>query len=105
VAPTILGGIGVLPPEEMDGQYLTLLLEGTEPEPRDHFTLGYDDFVWARDDRYVTFGKSDRSDTQLFDLQNDPNMDNDVAADNAGTVRRMFEDYILKDSGGTLPGQ
>jgi arylsulfatase A-like enzyme len=105
VAPTILGAVGVLPPEQMDGQYLTLLLQGAELEPRPHFTLGYDDFVWARDDRYVMFGRSDRSDARLFDVQSDPNMDNDIASDNGDIVRRMFDDYVLKDAGGTLPGQ
>jgi len=37
-------------------------------------------------------------------VQSDPNMDTDVAADNADIVRRMFDDYVLKDAGGTLPG-
>ncbi len=29
----------------MDGQDLLVLLEGGEPEPRDHFSQGYDGFV------------------------------------------------------------
>jgi hypothetical protein len=32
-------------------------------------------------------------------------MDNDIAEANADVVGRMFEDYVLKDAGGTLPGQ
>ena len=104
VAPTIRGTLGVLPGEELDGRYLNLLLAGAELEPRPHFTLGYDDYVWARDDRYVMFGLSDRSEARLFDVRSDPNMDNDIAAGNADIVRRMFDDYILKDAGGTLPG-
>ena len=105
VASTILGGLGALPNKQMDGHYLTLLLQGGELEPRDHFTLGYDRFVWARDDRYVMFGSADRSDARLFDVQSDPNMDNDIAADNQDVVRRMFDDYVLKDAGGSLPVQ
>jgi arylsulfatase A-like enzyme len=105
VAPTILGALGVLPPVQMQGRYLTLLLQGAELEPRPHFTLGYDAFVWARDDRYVMFGPADRSEARLFDVQSDPNMDNDIAADNADVVRRMFEDYVLEDAGGSLPVQ
>ena len=105
VASTILGGLGALPAQEMDGRYLTLLLQGGDLKPRDHFTLGYDRFVWARDDRYVMFGAADRSEARLFDVQNDPNMENDIAAQNADTVRRMFDDYVLKDAGGSLPVQ
>ena len=43
VAPTILGALGLLPPRQMDGQYLTLLMGESEPLPRPHFTLGYHD--------------------------------------------------------------
>ncbi len=89
----------------MEGRYLTILMQGGELEPRDHFTLGYDEFVWARDDRYVMFGPSDRSEARLFDVQSDPNMENDIASANADVVRRMFDDYVLKDAGGNLPGQ
>ena len=105
VAPTLLAGVGILPSDQMTGSYLTLALQGGDLEPRDHFTLGYDDFVWARDDRYVMFSKNDRSEPRLFDLQSDPNMDSDIASDNADIVRRMFDDYVLKDAGGALPGQ
>jgi arylsulfatase A-like enzyme len=103
VAPTILGAIGLLPIQQMDGQYLTLLLEGVEPAPRPHFTLGYNEYVWARDDRYAMFGKGDRSDLKLYDLRSDPGMDDDIAADNPDVVKHMFDDYILKDAGGSLP--
>jgi arylsulfatase A-like enzyme len=103
VAPTILGAIGLLPIQQMDGQYLTLLLEGTEPAPRPHFTLGYNEYVWARDDRYAMFGRNDRSDLKLYDLRSDPGMDEDIAGDNPDVVKHMFDDYILKDAGGSLP--
>ena len=46
VAPTILDATGLAPPQNLDGQPLTLLLEGSEPQPRSHFTLGYDKYVW-----------------------------------------------------------
>jgi arylsulfatase A-like enzyme len=103
VAPTVLGAIGLLPIQQMDGQYLTLLLEGTEPAPRPHFTLGYNEYVWARDDRYAMFGRNDRSDLKLYDLRSDPGMDEDIAGDNPDVVKHMFDDYILKDAGGSLP--
>src|SRR5215211_6681756 len=103
VASTILGATGYLPPQQMDGQYLTLLVEGSEPEPRPHLTLGYDEYVWARDERYAMFGRNDRSDLKLYDLRSDPDMDHDIAGDNPDIVKHMFDDYILEDAGGSLP--
>jgi arylsulfatase A-like enzyme len=103
VAPTILGALGLLPPRQLDGQYLTLLMEGSEPMPRPHFTLGYDRYVWARDDRYVMFGLNDRSDLKLYDVQKDPDMNEDIAADNQDIVKHMFDDYVIEDAGGPLP--
>jgi hypothetical protein len=63
----------------MDGQYLSVLMEGGELPPRDHFTIGYADHVWARDDRYLMFSRKDRSEPHLYDLQNDPETKNDLA--------------------------
>jgi arylsulfatase A-like enzyme len=103
VAPSILGGLGIDPQQEMDGQDLSQLLEGSEPGPRPHFTLGYNDHVWARDERYVMFSVNNRSKPRLYDIRSDPGMHNNIAAGNRDIVRRMFDDYILEDAGGPLP--
>jgi len=104
VAPTVLGLLGIEQPEAMEGQDLSAILDGGEPEePRPHFTLGYDDYVWARDERYVMFSRNDRTEPKLFDLESDPDMENNVAGSNPDIVRRMFEDYVLADAGGSLP--
>jgi hypothetical protein len=65
--------------------------------------LGYDEYVWARDDRYAMFGLNDRSDLKLYDLRSDPGMNHDIAADNPDVVKHMFDDYVMKDAGGSLP--
>ncbi|MCA1848870.1 MAG: sulfatase-like hydrolase/transferase, partial [Actinobacteria bacterium] len=103
VGPTILGFLGIEPPEPMDGQDLTVFFEGGEPEERAHFSLGYNDHAWARDEDYVMFAKNDGSNALLFDLRADPNMDNDIAGSNQGVINRMWNDYVLKDAGGPLP--
>jgi arylsulfatase A-like enzyme len=103
VAPTILGALGLQPFRRMDGEDLNVLLQGSEPRPRTHFTLGYNEYVWARDDRYVMFGANDRSDPRLYDLRSDPDMEKNVSGDHPDIVERMFEDYILEDAGGPLP--
>ncbi len=104
VAPTILGFLGVDQPEQIEGQDLSVLLDDGEPEQeRDHFTLGYDDHVWTRDDRYVRFGKNDGTEARLFDIQEDPGFENDIAGQRPDIAKRMFDEYVLGDAGGPLP--
>jgi arylsulfatase A-like enzyme len=103
VASTILGATGQLPPQRMDGEDLSVLLEGSEPVPRSHFTLGYNEYVWARDERYVMFSVNDRSNPRLYDLESDPDMNDDISGDNPDIVKRMFNKYVLEDAGGSLP--
>ncbi len=103
VAPTILGFLGIETPGQMEGQDLSILFGGREPESRDHFTLGYNDHAWARDERYVMFAKNDGSEARLYDLQEDPNMDRSIAGSDQDLLNSMWNEYILKDAGGPLP--
>ena len=103
VAPTILGFLDVEPEQPMDGQDLSVLFEGEAPQPRDHFTLGYHNYVWSRDEDYAMISRNDGSNAKLFDLREDPEMRQDVAGIRPEVAKRMFEDYVLKDAGGPLP--
>jgi arylsulfatase A-like enzyme len=103
VAPTILGLLGLEPEQPMDGQDLSVLFDGGQPQERSHFTLGYDEYVWTRDDRYVMVSRNDGSDARLYDLTTDPGMNRDIAGEYPDVVRRMFEEYVLGDAGGPLP--
>jgi arylsulfatase A-like enzyme len=103
VAPTILSSLGIEPPKPMEGQDLSVFFDGGEPEERAHFTLGYDEYVWTRDDRYVMFARNDGAEAKLYDLRTDPSMNRDIAGEHPDIVRRMFDDYVLKDAGGPLP--
>jgi arylsulfatase A-like enzyme len=103
VAPTILGALGIEPRQELDGQDLSVMLADGEPEARPHFSIGYNDHVWARDDRYVMFSTNQGADAKLYDLQQDPGMHNNLAGVEPNRVKRMFEGYILRDAGGPLP--
>jgi arylsulfatase A-like enzyme len=87
VAPTILGSLGIRPAEPMDGQDLSVLFDGEEPESRAHFTLGYHDHAWARDDRYVMFARNDGTEAKLFDAREDLAMNNDVSGKHSDIVR------------------
>ncbi len=103
VAPTVLGYLGIEMPEQMQGQDLSTIGAGSEPEARDHFTAGYHDHVWTRDDRYVMFCKNDGANARLYDVESDPGMNDDIAAQEPGVVQRMFDGYVLRDAGGPLP--
>jgi arylsulfatase A-like enzyme len=103
VAPTILGFLGIEQQQELEGQDLSVLLGGGEPAARPHFSIGYNDHVWARDDRYVMFSTNQGADAKLYDVQQDPGMYNDLAGEEPNIVRRMFEGYVLRDAGGPLP--
>jgi hypothetical protein len=87
----------------MEGQDLSVILKGEEPEARPHFTAGYHYYVWARDNRYVMFSRNDGTRAKLYDLTADPDMNEDVAGEHPDVVRRMFDEYVLKDAGGPLP--
>ncbi len=104
VAPTILGALGIEPPQPMGGQDLTVLLDGGDPEqPRPYITAGYHDHSWARDERYVMFARNDGSEARLYDLQEDPAMNEDIARSRQDVLNSMWNEYVLKDAGGPLP--
>ena len=103
VAPTILGYLGIEPEQPMDGKDLSVLFDGGQPEDRPYFTLGYNDHAWARDDDYAMFAKNDGSNALLYDLNADPEMNNNIAASSQDVLNRMWNDYVLKDAGGPLP--
>ncbi|MCA1688073.1 MAG: sulfatase [Actinobacteria bacterium] len=103
VAPTILGFLGIESPQPMDGQDLTVLLDGEEPDPRHHFVLGFHDHAWARDERYVMFSRYDGTEAKLYDVREDPGMRHDLSGMHPDVVKRMFGDYVLEEAGGSLP--
>ena len=103
VAPTILGFLGIEPPKPMEGHDLSVMFEGKEPKGRAHFTLGYDGYVRARDERHVMISRNDGTEARLYDLRTDPGMYRNVASANPHVVKRMFDEYVLKDAGGPLP--
>ncbi|CAN5672866.1 sulfatase [soil metagenome] len=102
IAPTILGFAGTEQPTE--GQDLSVILTGGEPDdPRGHATLGFGGYSWTENDDYALSVRNDGSDPRLYDLSQDPKMENNVAAGNEDTVRRMYQDYIVSDAGGEPP--
>jgi arylsulfatase A-like enzyme len=104
VAPTILGTLGIDSPSPMEGQDLSAILDGREPEQkRPYVTLGYDDYSWAQDGRWALSVRNDGEEARLYDLEKDPGMDRDVSDRRGDVVRRMYEEYVIRDAGGEPP--
>lgn len=104
IPATILGFLGVGASSGMDGLDLMPLFDGDRPsEERRHFSTGYNDYAWTRDEDYIMFCRNDGGDPRLFDARKDPGMNEDLADAKPDTVKRMFDEYILKDAGGPLP--
>ena len=103
VAPTVLSFLGVEPPRPMEGQNLLPLMHGDQPHPRPHFTLGYHNHAWCRDEHYAMFCRHDGTEPKLYDLRTDPQMNRDMAGQHPNIARRMFQQYVIEDAGGPLP--
>jgi arylsulfatase A-like enzyme len=104
VAPTILGSLGIETPAQMTGQDLSAFFGGGTPgQKREHFTLGYNDHAWARDERYIMFARNDGSEAHLFDIEEDPEMRRNIAGERQDVLDGMWNDYVLADAGGPLP--
>lgn len=103
VAPTILGALGIEAPQEMNGQDLSVILDGGNPGTRDHFDASYNNHVWARDDKYAMMSFTTGDSPRLYDIQTDPGMTNDIVSKHPDIPKRMYRDYIVKDAGGPLP--
>jgi arylsulfatase A-like enzyme len=101
VVPTVLGQLGIEPPEPMQGRELSVLFDGNVPDSRPYLTAGYHDH--ARNRRHAMFARNDGAEAHLFDLEEGPMMNRDIAEANPDVVKRMWNDYVIKDAGGPLP--
>jgi arylsulfatase A-like enzyme len=102
LAPTILGVSSE--EQETEGQDLGVILDGGEPQHRRHHaTLGFDDYSWTEDGDYALAVRNDGAEARLYDVREDPEMDEDISANNPDVVRRMYNDYIIADAGGEPP--
>jgi arylsulfatase A-like enzyme len=102
VAPTILSFQGITVPGRMDGEDLTVMFDGADPPERDYWTTAYADQVASGDGRYLLIADNQGKERRLFDTQEDPDEEKDVASDNPDVVERLWRN-IVNDAGGTMP--
>ena len=65
--------------------------------------MGYGIYSRTQDEQYVMFGRNDGTEAKLFDVLSDSQMHHDIAATDPERVKKMFEEYVLADAGGSLP--
>jgi arylsulfatase A-like enzyme len=102
VAPTMLSFQGITVPGRMDGEDLTVMFDGADPPERPYWTTCYADHVAAGDGRYLLIADNQGKERRLFDTEEDPEEEDDVAADNPEVVTRLWR-AIVNDAGGTMP--
>ena len=105
LAPTILGAAGISPPTPMDGMDLSPLVatrSGGEVDERDHISAMYDTTYTVRTDQYMFVVGADGENRRLFDLEQDPDANVEVTADQPDEVDRHWQ-TLLDDAGGALP--
>jgi arylsulfatase A-like enzyme len=102
VAPTILSFQGLTVPGTMDGEDLTVMFDGADPPERSYWTTAYADHVAAGDGRWLLIADNQGKERRLFDTEQDPDEENDVAGDNPEVVGRLWQN-VVDDAGGTMP--
>jgi arylsulfatase A-like enzyme len=102
VAPTLLAFQGITVPGRMDGEDLTVMFDGADPPERSYWTTCYADHVAAGDGRYLLIADNQGEEKRLFDTEEDPDEESDVASDHPDVVARLW-DNIVDDAGGTMP--
>lgn len=102
IAPTILSFLGIKPPEDMEGKDLIPVIEGRKHTGRDHVTVGWQNNVMVKTERFWYTGRLDRSEEMLFNLEDDPKFKNNLAAKREDVCKTMQE-FALKDAKGSIP--
>jgi len=102
VAPTMLSFQGITVPGRMEGEDLTVMFDGADPPDRAYWTTCYADHVAAGDGRYLLIADNQGKERRLFDTEEDPDEQDDVAGDNPAVVDRLWRN-VVDDAGGTMP--
>jgi arylsulfatase A-like enzyme len=95
--PTILDYLGLPVPENIHGRSMRPLIEGRDVSWRDHaFCQRANQGRMLRTERYKYFLRPKPRAVALYDLENDPNEDQNLAADpaHAETVRQMHDQLL-----------
>ena len=99
---TLLHMLGLEPPETMTGLDFSPVLRGESDSHRDHTTTAWGPFVMVREGRFWYNAFLGREAERLYDVEADPDLRRDVAAQN-DAVRQRMADLAVADAGEPIP--
>lgn len=99
---TLLRMLGLDPPETMTGLDFSPLLRGETEAHREHTTTAWGPFVMVREGRYWYNAFLGREAERLYDVEADPGLRKDIAAQHDDVCRRLAE-LAVADAGEPIP--
>jgi arylsulfatase A-like enzyme len=99
---TLLRWLGLEPPETMTGLDFSPVLRGQSESHRDHTTTAWGPFVLVREGRWWYNAFVGREAERLYDVEADPQLKRDVAAQNDDVCQRLA-DLAIADAGEPMP--
>jgi arylsulfatase A-like enzyme len=103
IPATALAMLGFAAPKDNEGHDLSPLFRGEDVQEREVQTAGYNDYVWAGDERWSYIDSNRFKNPKLYDRRKDPREQRDVSGDNYDTVQRLRR-AIRSDAGNkTIP--
>ncbi len=102
IAPTILSFLNITPPSDMEGKNLLPVIEGKEKTGRDYVTVAWQNNIMVKKDKFWYIGRLDRSEEMLFNMENDPEMRENIAVSEKD-VCEMMHKLAIKDAKGEIP--
>ena len=77
------------------------MIAGDDPG-RPFVTSGFGDFIRYQDREHYFVSRNDRQEQRLFSIEDDPDLENDIAPENAELCEELFN-RVVEDAGGSLP--
>jgi arylsulfatase A-like enzyme len=99
--PTVLDWVGLEAPLPLDGRSLLPMIAGDDAG-RPFVTSGFGDFIRYQDREHYFVSRNDRQEQRLFSIEDDPDLENDIAPENAELCEELFN-RVVEDAGGSLP--
>ena len=100
--PTAFYLLGEDIPDQAEGENLWDLVTGKKDKLIDYATSVFKNWGWVRDEQYIFISRPGGDDARLFDLEQDPTCEDNIAEKSPEIVKRMHG-LMLEDAGGDMP--
>ena len=102
ITATVYEAAGVAPRQPIHGKSLLPALTGDHSGDREYLTSRYENTVWHFDGRWWLFGDCADRTVHCFDLESDPQMQNDLGRGPEDVFNAAWT-HLKADAGGDLP--